>query len=266
MAPIAQLRMTSGNPCSIAEFAIFLEQFGYGQDRGNEYRFVYSGADTAEAQASCAIVLHDLSAPIDSMEIYGQNSEHFVNINHLMYKAGWVACTVTVENQDIEAQMLARFVNVEVVNGAVALPASSLRGAAEHAQPTMANVHALQEQASHEPAPQSGSPPVAEKAIQALEESQHKINSLTLHCNNLEQQTSELQDAIAALSARNRELESQLAAGSKSGQIVHSAALLNIIETYLLPKLDLLSSSSVPEVQALRELGYHIELRLVKAA
>lgn len=277
----AQLVMNHGSPCSIAEFALFLEQYGYTQDPADPHRFVFTDADVASAaDEPCSIVLQDLSAPVETMDVFGQDAEHFTNLNYLMQKAGWTGCTVISVDNDVSAKLLARLVSVEVTDTTVAMPASSFRAAAEPAN-TQSNVRPLPVAQQPLPATSQGKDAVpASAAMASLEEGHARVREMTIKYNALEEQNAELQSSNQDLTSRNEELTRQLqearqrAAGAANqegvGAVLDTApasdGLLRIIEKHLLPKLDQSGYGSAETVKELRAIGYDVQLRLVKAS
>lgn len=279
----AQLMMNHGNPCSIAEFALFLEQYGYSQDPSDPHRFIFMDTDIPNAAAApCSIVLQDLSAPIESMDIFGQDAEHFTNLNYLMQKAGWTGCAVVSIDDDVAAKLLARLVSVEVTGTAVDMPASSFRAAAEPAdvqsnvppQPVAAQAPDISNKGK------STSP--ASTALNSLEESHVRVREMTIKCNALEEQVADLQSSNAALEMRNEEMTRQLQEAQKLAATAHNQqgkatardpqpaadGLLRIVEKHLLPKIDTSNYGSAEVVQELRAIGFdvHVQLRLVKTS
>lgn len=290
----ARLTMTAGYPCSIAEFAMFLDQYEYVADRDDPHRWILDDPESRNAAEPCAIVLGDLNAPAEVIDVYGQGSEHFTNLNYLMQRSGWKSCAVVCRSADISAKMLSRFVSVDVTSD-LALPASSLdayqrdQACAAMLSPTvdvselepepavgLATAHAINDSALTEGGDSD--------ALVELEAANHRIRELTIQLNATQEMlaTSQsdntaLQECIESLQAQVQRSAQQLAelratSGAAARAVTtnsgnaDSQLLIQIIEDHLLPSVDLSSASSSKLLDDLRAAGFSIQLRLVRAA
>jgi hypothetical protein len=285
--------MTAGNPCSIAEFGMFMDQYEYVQDRNDQHRWLLNDPESRNAEEPCAIVLGDLSAPAETIDVFGQGSEHFTNLNYLMQRGGWKSCSVVCRSADISAKMLARFVSVDVTSD-FSLPASRL-DANQQEQPskTMPAPHVVVEDAvvSAVVQPQAeavndpGSRDTGENdALVELEAANHRLRELTIQLNAAQEMLATSQCDNTALQEHNESLQSQVQRSTQQLAAQHAAAtfttrsaeasadpagsplLTQIIEEYLLPTVDLSTASSSKLLADLRAAGFSVQLRLVRSA
>lgn len=299
----AHLQMTAGSPCSIAEFGMYLDQYEYVQDRTDQHRWILDNAENRNAPEPCAIVIRDLNGPVEVIDVYGEGSEHFTNLNYLMQRCGWTSCSVQSRSDDINAKMLARFVSVEVSSD-FSLPASSLDASQQPVQaaapaavaerppmlvatppalvpaaaPALAHAHATVL------SPDSPTEDGSHEMLVELERTTLRVRELTVQLSSTEQMLSETKDDNETLRVRLAAAQSQaqrttavptshLAAdrdervsGVATDDVATSAKLMHLIEKYLLPKIDLANASSSELVADLRTAGYDIRLQLVRAS
>lgn len=275
----ARLLMRNGSPCSIAEFVIFAEQCGYEQDAEVVNRFVLN--DGSSEPGSCAIEVDDVSTPPEAITVFGLGNDHFSNLNYLMQKSGWLSCSVTSADEDINVKLLSRLASVEVIDPQVgnspALPASSLKAPVD--QPAGGNVRAF-------PAPvQEAEGRNTVDTPQSARETQHegdllaaheRISGLVVERNRLEERVATLEAENIAVVAENGALRERLQAAANPSRATSMeladkatsapSALLRVIEKFLLPKLDLSSDSGAAVLKELESAGYTVQLRLVTKA
>lgn len=272
----AQLVMLNGSLCSVAELAIYLEQYGYQEDPPDSNRWVFVGEDPQHAQCSL-----EVGNEGELFTIYGEAAEHFTNLNYLMQKAGWVECSVLSRSQDVEAKLLARLVSVDVKTASTDMPASSLRVSANEpapAEPMVAERAPVEQPGSERPADAVSSEPLGD-----LHESHHRIEQLTIRCNTAEERYSELESSNSSLVEENEALRRRLkliesahpngsatlttgASPAERGSdgSVEAVGLVEAIEKHLSALIDLPASSGTPFLADLRNLGYEPRLRLVR--
>lgn len=286
----ARLTMTAGSACSIAEFAMFLDQYEYVPDQGDQHRWILDDSESRNAAEPCAVVLGDLNAPVEAIEVYGQGNDHFTNLNYLMQRSGWKSCGVVCRSADISAKMLARFVSVDVTSD-FALPASSLDANKHDKPPTtvpapVAPVDHVTTPAAGQPMPSAVNDPALSEAedngaLAELAEANHRVRELTIKLNASQEMLEEsqsdnlaLKDQVEALQAqveRSAQQVAALRAAETSTQLSQGAPapaglqlLMQIIEEHLLPSVDISASSKL--IEDLRAAGYSVQLRLVRAA
>lgn len=282
----ARLTMETGNPCSVAELAIFLEQYEYAQDPNDEHRFVLQDEDGRRADEPCVIALSNLSLPVEVLDIYGCELAHFSNLNHLMNRAGWDSCSVVCRDADVSAKMLARFVSVDVTSAGDLLPASSLEAnpSATSNVISMATTHGPASEPQHpvaEKAPPlpviSSSPDTSDACEQELAQAQKKISTLTIQLNNAQELIAIAESEVAGQRERNELLTQQLQASHQRAEaqstespvvqdLAHFGAvhpLMSVVEKHLLPIIDVSKSESSDILADLRAAGYGVALRLV---
>lgn len=262
----ARLTMLGGSPCSIAEFVLYAEQCEYHEDPNHGTRFVMAG------MPACAIELDHLSGAVEALTIYGQEMDHFSNLNYLMQKACWTSCSVTTVNDDLNARLLARLVNVEVCDSSsvASLPASTALAPA-------AVVHPF-------PAPhgesrnESPSIPTASGAQEHLAdavEAHQNTNNLLIERNALDERCEMLQAENTMLRAQVETLKAELQAATSALQS-HAAAvptpahagppsttLLQIIDKHLLRRMQFGEPSATEVVDDLRAAGFDVRLSIV---
>jgi len=282
----ARLIMDGGNPCSIAELAIFLEQFDYVQDPQDDHRFVLRDDDGQGVAEQCSIAIADLSVPVELIDVYGQAVTHFGNLNYLMQRAGWESCKVLCRDADVSAKLLARLVSVDVTSTDEVLPASSLEP--NPATPTPR--YQVQQVSSHAGGAVSGStgadvqldyPPAlpdtygADPGEEELGQLQ-KVRALTIQVNGLQEQ---LEVAQSEANQYRQQYESLLANVERTttpgdavklgvGHVGPSGAqpLMGIVDKYLLSNVDLHSADRTGLLEDLRDAGYGVALRLIVAS
>lgn len=282
----ARLTMKTGNPCSVAELAIFLEQYEYAQDPNDEHRFVLQDEDGRRADEPCVIVLSNLSAPVEVLDIYGYEIAHFTNLNHLMNRAGWDSCSVVCRDADVSVKMLARFISVDVASAGEMLPASSLEAnpsatsnvitMAPTPGPASEPQHLVAENAPPLPV-ESTSPDNMGASEQELALAQKKITSLTIQLNNAQELLAIAESEAASQRERNELLTLQLQATHQRAEpqstvqpVVQDMAqfgtvhpLMSVVEKHLLPICDVTNTASSVILADLRAAGYGVALRLV---
>lgn len=288
----ARLTMTSGSPCSIAEFAMFLDQYEYIQDPADQHRWLLDDPESRNAAEPCAIVLGDLNAPAEIIDVYGQGNEHYTNLNYLMQRGGWKSCSVVCRNDDISAKMLIRFVSVDVTSD-ITLPASSLD--ANEPEKSAAGTPAPVGAVDHAPAPSVGQPmsnAVNDPALSdtgsgdtlaELAAANHRVRELTIKLNASQEMLEASEADNSALKGQIQELQGQVERSAQQLAAQRTAAangqpaltatapsgsqlLMKIIDEYLLPTVDISSPASSKLIEDLRAAGYSVQLRLVRAA
>lgn len=288
----ARLTMTAGSACSIAEFAMFLDQYEYVPDQNDQHRWILDDPESRNAAEPCAVVLGDLNAPVEAIEVYGQGNDHFTNLNYLMQRSGWKSCAVVCQSADISAKMLARFVSVDVTSD-FALPASSLDANQQDKPSTAAPapiasidhvstppVGQPMASAVNDPAPHEAE---GGDALAELAAANHRVRELTIKLNASQEMLEESQSDNSALKGQVEALQAQVErsaqqlaaqrAAAANGQPSHASTtpagsqlLMQIIEEYLLPSVDISSPASSKLIEDLRAAGYSVQLRLVRAA
>ncbi|KAA0178806.1 hypothetical protein FX016_23010 [Cupriavidus gilardii] len=248
--PIARLEMQSGHLCSLAELALFLEQYGYEEEANSGLWILKS--DSAAAPR-CAI---RVERDGEVLVIYGNEADHFTNLNYLMSKAGWTKSKVSCDSPDNEVKLLARLVSVDIETGTAAeLPASTLRvNAAGAVAPPPANVVTAEPGRVHVQSDQG-------------DYETGRIEELTIRCNSLEERAAELESINASLIAENERLKSRttmaMASASTEVSTVDGLGLVRAIEGYLTEQLAFATSQSTL-IEDLRKLGYEFRLKLVQ--
>ncbi|NTB05943.1 hypothetical protein [Agrobacterium tumefaciens] len=266
----ARLTMLGGSPCSIAEFVLYAEQCEYHEDPNRGTRFVMAG--TAQGVAPCAIELDHLSGTVEALTVYGQEMDHFSNLNYLMQKAGWTACSVTTVNDDLNARLLARLVNVEVSDSSsvASLPASTALAPAAVVHPFPAPHGEAREESPT--APQAAG--AQEDLVDAVETHQHtnelliERNALDERCEMLLAENTELRSTVetlkAELSAATTALQSRGAVETSAASLHPSSpALLQIIDKYLLSRMQIGERLATEVVDDLRAAGFDVRLSIV---
>lgn len=276
----ALLTMAAGNPCSIAEFAMYVEQLDYFQRDGDNHRWILNDPENRATEEPAAIVLRDINGPVISMDVFGKGHDHFTNLNYVMQRSGWQSCVVVCLNGDISAKMLARFVGVEVISDHTQLPASSLDANQEQFAPhtdfaqqqsdgASATIHPMTPQAANQETD-------ATDPLEEFEVAGQRVRQLTIQLSAAQQQASSSEDENVMLRTRIRELEACLTASQSKADAAPSSPatggpsaqgqLMAIIEKYLLPTVEISSAASSTLVKDLRAAGYDVQLRLIKLA
>jgi hypothetical protein len=268
----AQLSMAAGNPCSIAEFAMYLEQFDYTQPANDPNRWVLNDPDTRSTSEPPAIIVHDLNGPVVAMEVHGEGIDHFTNLNYLMQRSGWQSCEVVCRTGEISAKMLARFVSVEVKTD-FTIPASSLDQNQSADHPTgdsgQPGAPSLIPSAVSHPQQASSNDANARDSLEDLENATHQVRQLTIQLNAAQEQASVAEAEIVGLRRQVDQLKAQLAvdahpATTNEVQGSSSHHLMSVIEKYLLPTIDV-ADASAELLADLRGAGYTVQMRLVRA-
>ncbi|MGQ7907589.1 hypothetical protein [Burkholderia sp. BC1] len=275
----AQLVMLTGNLCSAAELALYLEQFDYQENPHEAGHWTLVSNDPGHADCSLRIANDG-----ETLTIYGEAVDHFARVNYLIQKAGWTECSLLSRDEDVEAKIAGRLVSVGITSASTdAIPASTLRTSAapepevpatppgpESALPRVAaspNLSRLTENSEKHPA--AASAPIAE-----LHEEHERIEILTIRNNALEEKVAELEsensrltrqlnDALAARPAHRIGAPEQ-ASASTAGH-VDALALLAAIEDHVSQSLDLSAIHGTQLVKDLQRLGYVFKVRLVPA-
>lgn len=265
----ARLLMTEGIPCSIAEFAMYLDQYDYAQANDDERRWHLNEAESLGAPEPCAIVVNDLNAPVEVIDVYGEGSEHYTNLNYLMQRAGWKSCAVICRSDDVSAKMLARFVSVEISSD-ITLPASSLDANQPAEQP--ASGPTSESVPTHTPALPGaeqvmfGDDAGGAETLAELEMANQRVRELTIQLNAAQEMQSALESENTLLRERVQDLQGRPAPSADAEhEPVDARQLMRIIEEYLLPSVDISSTGSSRLLADLRTAGYGVQLRLVRA-
>jgi hypothetical protein len=278
---VAQLVMLKGSMCSVAELAIYLEQFGYQEDPHSQNRWVFVSED--QEHAECCLLVENEG---ELVTVYGDAADHFTNINYVMHKAGWLQCSVLSRTPDLEAKLLARLVSVDVSTATTDMPASTLQASVQTSreQDLPSSVPSV---AQHVP---SESIRVAETPLGAardLDDTHMRIEQLTIRCNTAEERSAELESANQSLVQENdtlrrrvREAETsnststarQMPPGDTALDVrrvertVDAVGLVEAIEKHLSSQLEIPAGNGSPLLADLRQLGYEPRLRLIKVA